>query len=507
MLAATSENGQPPRRWGGRTSTMRIDPDTCWRALQARDRRYDGLFFVGVATTGIYCRPVCPARTPGRDRCTFFGCAAEAEQAGFRACFRCRPELAPGQAVVDAIPRLVARAARRIGAGWLDTRSVDELAAGLGVSARHLRRAMEEELGVSPIALAQTRRLAIAKQLLHDSTLPATEIAFASGFSSVRRFNAAFAARFGRSPSAVRSSRQGGEAGSGDGLVLRLDYRPPLDWAALLGFLAARAIPGLEVVELPEPVSGAGARASRPSGGIGGAYRRRVFVGEVDGWIVVTADPTRPTLRVEVPVALARRVVGLAARIRALFDLDARPDVIADQLGGDELLAASVAACPGLRVPGAFDGFEVAVRAVLGQQISVAGATTLSGRLVERFGPEIRASSLAAATVDEVRAIGLPAKRAATLVALAQAVEGGAVDLDDPDDPEATIATLQTLPGIGPWTAQYVAMRALRWPDAFPGGDLFVRRALGPRAEARAAPWRPWRAYAVMHLWNSIPAR
>lgn len=465
---------------------MPLDAETCYRALCARDGRFDGVFFVAVRTTGIYCRPVCRARTPAQDRCAFYRSAAEAEREGFRACFRCRPELAPGASPLDARPRLVEGAVARIEEGFLNEGSVDDLALELGVTGRHLRRAISAELGLSPIALAQSRRLALAKQLLQDTSLPLAEVAFASGFSSVRRFNALFQARFGRAPSTLRRGRAA--VAAPDALVLRLDYRPPLDWPALLAFLAARAIPGIEQVT-------------------GGEYHRAVRIGGAAGRIVVRRDEARQALLAELSPTLSPALLPITARLRALFDLDAQPAAIADHLGRDELLRDLVRRRPGLRVPGAFDGFELCVRAVLGQQVSVRAATTLSGRLVERFG-EPAPGRLAAATEDEIASLGLPGARARTLVALARAVAGGAVRLDRHGDLDAALAALRAVPGIGDWTASYIAMRALRWPDAFPSGDLGLRKALGGvtarAAEARAEPWRPWRAYAAMHLWAHL---
>lgn len=454
-----------------------MDPRTCYRALTARDARFDGVFFVGVETTGIYCRPVCTARTPRRERCAFFGNAAAAERAGFRACFRCRPELAPGRAPVDSVPRLVAAATARIDEGFLNERSVDDLAAELGVAARHLRRAVQAVLGVSPAELARTRRLALAKQLLHDTDLGLTEVALAAGFGSVRRFNAAFHDIFGEPPSRIRRARAGRAL---PGLTLRLGYRPPFDWARLLGFLAARAVPGVEEV-------------------VGDEYRR--------AGIVVRNDAAASCLRVELAPSLAGAAMSVTARLRALFDLDARPDEIADALGRDRRLAGSLAARPGLRLPGAFDPFEIAVRSILGQQVTVRAATTLGTRLVAHVGgAHPTPARLAAATVDEIAGLGLPAARARALIGLGAAVDGGAVRLVRGTDPSVLIEALEALPGIGPWTAVYVAMRALGWPDAFLAGDLIVRRALGDctptEAARRAEAWRPWRAYAVMHLWS-----
>jgi len=476
-----------------------LDSPTCYRAVAARDPRFDGRFFVAVRTTGIYCRPVCPARTPARSRCTFFGRAAEAEREGYRACLRCRPELAPGQGPVDAVPRLVASALARIEAGCLNEGSVDLLAAGLGVTSRHLRRALGSELGLSPVELAQSRRMALAKQLLQDTALPMAEVAFASGFRSLRRFNALFHGRFGRPPSALR--RSGGEP-SGGGLVLRLDYRPPFDWEALLSFLAARATAGVEEVE-------------------GGVYRRTARLGARTGWLEVRPLPGRAALQARVSLSLAGALMPLAARLRALFDLDALPHLVSAHLAGDPRLRAAVRRRPGLRVPGAFDGFEAATRVVLGQQVSVAAATTVAGRLARALGEPCATpfpgldrisptpAAIAAAGEERIARMGMPGARARTLLALAGATADGSLRLERGAGP-AELERLRSLPGVGEWTAQVIAMRALGDPDAFPAGDLAVRRALraglARQAEERSAAWRPWRAYAAVHLWTAEAA-
>ena len=479
---------------------MLLDGDTCYRALVARDARFDGMFFVGVATTGIYCRPVCRARTPGRARCSFYRTAAEAEGASFRACFRCRPELSPGQGPAAAGSRLCAAAVARIDAGFLNEASVDALGAELGVTGRHLRRTMIAEIGVSPVDLAQSRRLSLAKQLLQDTALPLVEVAFASGFSSVRRCNAVFQARFGRPPSALR--REQGAGAGRDALSIRLAFRPPLDWEALLGFLARRAIPGVETVA-------------------DGVYRRTVRLGGVDGWIAVHRDDHRDALRASISLSLAKALMPLGARLRALFDLDAHPTAIAAHLGQDPDLAPLVEQRPGLRMPGAFDAFETAVRTILGQQVSVRAATTICGRLVARLGapaetpfpgldrrfpsPEV----VAQATESTLAELGMPGARARSLLAVAKAFAEG-LRLERSSDPTAALEHLAALPGIGDWTVQYLSMRALGWPDAFPASDLVLRKALGGvsarAAITRAEAWRPFRAYAVMHLWTGHAA-
>lgn len=461
-----------------------LDPEGCWRALQARDARFDGRFFVGVSTTGIYCRPICTARTPRRDRCSFHANAATAEKAGFRACFRCRPELAPGHASVDAVSRLVAGALGRIEEGYLDLASIDSLARELGVSSRHLRRVFEVELGVSPIELAQTRRLARAKQLLHDSELSLTAIAYASGFRSLRRFNTAVLERFGRPPSDLRRMRAQPRGAPGH-VSLRLDHRAPLDFDELLGFLRARALPGVEVVE-------------------DDCYRRRIGDAELRVW----RDPARASLRLELDVALAPMLARIVAAVRRLFDLDAEPLAIKQVLRRDPLLAPLLRRRPGLRVPGSFDPFETALRAVLGQQVSVAAATTLAGRLLAHFGGVPSPSALAASSAESIAALGLPLSRARALIGLADAWDRGVITCARGSDVEQLHAAVVAVPGLGAWTAEYLSMRALHFPDVLPAGDLALRKALGGIASAqvreRARAWRPWRAYAALHLWTAL---
>lgn len=477
---------------------MSLDPNACYRALEARDPRFDGVFFVGVQSTGIYCRPICPARTPGRKRCSFYRGSAQAERAGFRACLRCRPELAPGLAPVDSVPQLVRQAVAHIEAGYLNEHRVDDLAHTLGVSARHLRRATEQELGVSPIQLAQTKRLALAHQLILQTNLSLTTIAHASGFGSVRRFNAAFRRRFDRPPSATRRK---GSARSPHEIRLKLGYRAPLPTKPLLRFLGPRAIPGVESV------------------GDDG-YARSIQRDGLTGWIAASLSTDGPYLELRVALALAPALPAIIADTRRMFDLDARPDLIDDHLRQDPRLRSCVERQPGLRVVGSFDGFEVAVRAILGQQVTVKGATTLSGRLVKRFGTEHAtpcpgvchlfppASILADVSPEQLAGIGMPTTRAAAITTLARAVASHDIDLSANAPPAQTIDALCRLPGIGPWTAHYVAMRALDWPDAFMASDLGVRKALGgltpSKATRQAAPWSPWRAYAVMHLWESL---
>jgi AraC family transcriptional regulator of adaptative response / DNA-3-methyladenine glycosylase II len=483
---------------------MVLDDDACYRAVLARDVRFDGVFFTGVKSTGIYCRPVCTAKTPGRDRCRFFTSAALAEQAGFRPCLKCRPELAPGHAPVDIVRTIARAAAARIEAGALagpqkSGGSLEDLAASLGLSSRQLRRAVRQELGVSPVELAQTSRLLLAKRLIAETQLPMVQVAFAAGFESVRRFNALFRSHYRLTPSELRRAKA--PALDGDRLRLVLAYRPPLAWDAMLRFLAARAIAGVECVSE-------------------GAYLRTVGVGEHRGWLKVAPVADRHLLAVELSTALAPALPQILARLRNLFDLDARPDVIAGHLALDPLLRTSVKRQPGLRVPGAFDGFELGLRAIVGQQVSVRGASTLAGRIAERFGEAIEtplpclnrltpsAESIAAARSTTLAGLGLPAARVEGLRNLARVVARGALDLEPGIDPTAIVARLVELPGIGPWTAEYIAMRALRWPDALPAGDLGLLKAArlqSARAlEQVAEKWRPWRAYGAMHLWESL---
>lgn len=475
-----------------------LDDDARYEALSARDPRFDGVFFVGVQTTGIYCRPICPARTPGRTRCQFFATPAQAERAGFRACFRCRPELAPGNAPVDAIDALVAVATQRIAEGALNDGTIDDLANELGVSSRHLRRATEAKLGVSPVELAQTSRLALAKQLLQDTALPVTDIAFAAGFRSVRRFNATFAERMGTPPSEIRRTHADA---TGEGITLRLDYRAPYDWRSFVEFLRGRTISGVEIVSDE-------------------GYRRVVHLGGKVGDMFVRPAPNgRPALLMSASPSLLPVLMQVVARVRRMFDLDAHPEQIARVLGRDQKLAPLVAKRPGLRVPGAVDPFEAAIRAMVGQQVSVAAATTIAGRFAAQLGAPYESSDSAlayrfptaaevvAAGPDTIGKLGMPRKRAAAIHALATAVATGALRLEGVDL-DTFVGNLVEMPGIGPWTANYLAMRALHLPDAFPAADLGVQKALnrsGARAaEERAEAWRPFRAYAVLHLWTSL---
>jgi AraC family transcriptional regulator of adaptative response / DNA-3-methyladenine glycosylase II len=472
-----------------------LDPRACYGALRARDARFDGRFFVGVSSTGIYCRPVCTVRAPRRENCSFFRSAAAAEAGGYRPCLRCRPELAPGFAAVDAPARLARRAASLIEENVPGESGLESLASRLGVTSRHLRRVFAAEFGVAPVQYAQTQRLLMAKRLLTDTAMPVTEVAMASGFASLRRFNALFRERYRMAPTRLRASAV--ETPPDAPMVFEVAFRPPYDWMRVAAFLGTRSIAGVESVS-------------------DGVYRRTVRVegarGPVSGWIGVRPRLRRHTLEVTLSPGLASAVPQVLGRVRRLFDTGCRPEEVAAVLG--ELAQAA----PGLRVPGAFDGFELAVRAILGQQVSVRAAHTLAGRIAARFGEPVAtphpalhrvfptADAIAACDPAQVAALGVVRQRAAAIVSLARAIVDGRLVLDEGADVDATLAALQALPGIGAWTAQYVAMRALGWPDAFPATDLGVLKALGVRTAAQAQQaaqhWRPWRSYAVLHLWH-----
>ncbi|MCW5935963.1 MAG: helix-turn-helix domain-containing protein [Fimbriimonadaceae bacterium] len=464
-----------------------LDPGACYAAILAHDRRFDGVFFTGVVTTGIYCRPVCPVRPPKPENCTFYRTAAEAEAHGFRPCLRCRPELAPGRSDVEAVGRLAASARLLIENGFLDEGSLADLADALGVTPRHLLRAVRREYGVRPIDLAQTRRLLTAKRLLTDTDLPVGEVALASGFKSLRRFNDLFATRYRLKPTEIRR----GKRPRAETLTCRLRCREPFEWERMLAFFSARALSGIEVV--------------------GQAYSRTVSIAGATGW--VRLERTEPgEVQVAVSATLASVLQRVLGRIRYLFDLEADVETISKALGG---LAADF---PGLRVPGSFDPFETAVRIVVGQQVSVAGARTIANRMAARYGEPVETgepgldqlfpspATIAELDPAEIQTLGMPHARAKTIQALAAAVESGDLDLRPHRDPEASLAALSALPGIGPWTVQLIAMRCLGWPDAFPASDLGVLRALGLKSAAEcerlAESWRPWRSYALMHLWN-----
>jgi AraC family transcriptional regulator of adaptative response / DNA-3-methyladenine glycosylase II len=498
-------------------STEALESDACYLAMKTHDARFDGSFFTAVTSTGIYCRPVCRVKLPRRENCRFFRHAAQAEAEGFRPCLRCRPELAPRAAswsTEDASRILALQAARLIDEpdAWAEEGpGAAQIATRLGVSDRHLRRIFEAQFGVSPLQYLQTRRLLAAKQLIADTRLPMTQVALASGFASVRRFNAAFVEHYGLNPSALR--RAGGtEGGEGKAIEVRLGFRPPYDADAMLGFFARRALRGVEVASTAD--GKAPAKGSTPTF-VRLARTLRVQQGGQThaGWLQLRFDMEREQMLLSVSDSLAAVLPIVISRARAMLDLDAEPMAI------NAALHEAFPHGDGLRVPGTVDGFELAVRAVLGQQITVAAARTLGSRLVGAFGEPMATpidgldrlfptpAALAAASGDALGQLGIVRQRQAALQAIAREVASGKLALHAGADVPSTIAALQELPGIGAWTAQYIAMRALRWPDAFPAGDVALQKALGvttARAASEASQaWRPWRSYAVLRAWNA----
>lgn len=484
---------------------MALDQDLCYGALRSKDARFDGRFFVGVSSTGVYCRPVCRAKLPKRENCAFFASAAEAEAAGYRPCLQCRPELAPGMAPVDSERTLAARAARLLREGCGSPIDLEAFAGRLGYTSRHLRRAFSEAFGVTPGQYLQTCRLLMAKHLLASTDLPVARIADVVGFGSVRQFNAVFKERYGLVPSAVRHGRKGRPVEGS--VTLELDYRPPFAWERLLGFLEMRAIPGVEAVR-------------------DGAYHRSAQLADpstgevVRGWLSVRPDASRARAIVTVSSSLVGVLPQVVARVRRQFDLDCNPEAIAAGLEGfcERFPGAYLS---GTRLPGCFDEFEMCVRAILGQQISVKGASTLAGRVATRLGVPVEAPeegvtctfpsarevcALGEEAQEALGSLGIVGARVRTIRQLAQGLADGSLDLSYGADPQVTVPALQAIPGIGPWTAQYLSMRATGDPDAFPSTDLGVRKAFESLAqgqvEAIAEGWRPWRSYATISLWS-----
>lgn len=482
------------------------DRQVCYRALQSRDVRFDGLIFVGVTSTGIYCRPICPARTAKSENCRFFASAAAAQEAGFRPCLRCRPESAPELASWHGTSNTVSRALALITDGALDGKhaSVEKLATRLGLGERQLRRLFQQHLGASPISVAQTKRVLFAKQLIHETRMSMTDVALASGFGSVRRFNEIFHNLFHRPPSALRRISSAGTASAEAGVTLRLRYKPPYDWDSMLSFLQARAISGVEVVER-------------------GIYRRTVEIGGFVGSVEVVHLPQRQALGVTIRFPNVKSLPAIVARIRRVFDLGADIQTIDAHLSLDPRLAPLVAQRPGLRAPGGWDGFELAVRAILGQQISTIAARQLAGKLVALHGKSVSAENAihpglshtfpTAESLAATESIGLamPLARQTSLTALAQATVADPNLFRPFGTIEESILRLRTIRGVGEWTAQYIALRAIREMDAFPASDIGLLRGAArmdevPRSTSaslldRAESWRPWRAYAAQHLW------
>lgn len=483
---------------------MELDPDTCYKAVASHDRRFDGRFFVGVSSTGVYCRPICAVRTPKRENCSFYESAAAAEKHGFRPCLRCRPELAPGHGLADISGRLAQAAATLIDEGFMADAGVAQLAARIGVTERHLRRLFDTEFGVSVHEYAQTQKLLLAKRLLTDTPLPVTEVALAAGFGSVRRFNDVLKARYGLTPLAMRKRAADGMA---DRLVFELGYRPPMAWAEWLEFLTVRVVDGIELRH-------------------GDVYTRTMAIDTDDrrylGWVQLEHVPKRAVVRVTLSGSLAHVIPQALGKVRRLCDLGCRPDIVDAHLGD---LAAQT---PGMRLPGTFDGLEIAVRAIVGQVISVVQARRILVRLVRIAGEALpegatagmvapvdaimpthvfpTAQALAVLPDADYQAAGVSASKIRSIRALAQEVAAGHIRLDPHAEPESTVAQLRAIDGIGDWTAQYVAMRALGWPDAFPATDYALRKVLGVETvramQSITQPWAPWRAYAAIHLWH-----
>lgn len=471
-----------------------LDGQVCSRARLSRDARFDGKFFIGVLGSGVYCRPICPAPTAKEKNVRYFASAAAAAEAGFRPCLRCRPESSPGTPAWLGTSNTVSRALRLIGESGLEDGGVEVLAERMGVGSRHLRRLFLRHLGATPTAVARTRRLHFAKKLIDETTLPMSEIALASGFGSVRRFNAGIREVYHRTPTQIRRLARQTSIQPQNQYLFRLRFRPPYDWPGMLAFLAPRATPGVESVEL-------------------GRYRRSISLGGNHGHFEVSLE-NENTLAVRVQFGDPRSLYGIIERVRAMFDLTADWSAIAPSLRSDPVLRRRVEAVPGLRVPGCWNAFELATRAILGQQISVRAATTLAGRIARSFGKPISATGNLTHLFPEpdvladadVASVGLPRARAETIRAFARAVREGRFTFEGVVDTDAFLTRLCAIPGIGEWTAQYVAMRALGEPDAFPADDLGLQRALDSSSARelvrRAEAWRPWRAYAAMYLWT-----
>ncbi|PIJ48746.1 adenosine deaminase [Erwinia sp. OLTSP20] len=481
-----------------------IERHIAYQALTSRDTRFDGVFFVGVTSTGIYCRPVCPVKPPREENCLFFASASAAEKASFRPCLRCRPELAPGNAPLDHAHRVAGRVIQCIDESLSNGHtSLESVARHFAISLRQLRRIVQSELGVSPLELKQTRRLLLAKQLLTETRLPVTEIAFASGFASLRLFNDVFRTRYRMPPSHLRrlAAQDKTSPLNNETSTLLLSYRPPYDWQAMLEFLRARMIQGVEYVDSD-------------------SYARTVQIGSHHGWLHVSHNQAKNALNVRFSHSLSPVLPAMLQRLRNLFDLSAQPQAIYAHLVQDPLLQASLEKNPGLRVPGAFDGFEMVVRAILGQQVTVKAATTLGCRFADAFGnpcqtplPQLnrlspQAERLCTASVDDIARLGIVSARTKSILALAAACQHGGLRLEAGAPPDQLMAQLRALPGIGPWTASYIAMRALRWPDAFPAEDIAIRNNLGNVSSKQAGElsqrWRPWRSYAVLHIWKNL---
>lgn len=478
-----------------------------YAAFKAKDKRFDGRFFVGVSSTGIYCRPVCCAKLPKSENCTYYSTAAAAEQAGYRPCLLCRPELAPGTSVTDATASFVDRAARLLEEGCGNGENLEEIAQRLGCSGRHLRRIFAEEYHVTPLQYLQTCRLLLAKNLLTDTNLTVLDIAMTSGFRSLRRFNALFKKQYRLTPTDLRR-QTGEERKSQADITLALGFRPPYPWQQMLEFLASRAIPGVEVVR-------------------GGKYMRMVSLitaeqKHVYGWISVNKHNQKDVLTVTVSASLLPSLPWVLARVRHLFDLHCDPDAVYEVLSDMNCIRPGLCAL-GTRLPGCFDAFEMAVRAVLGQQITIKAASTLAARLVKSYGMPVETGvaglthtfpkpadiiALKGDISNHLGSLGITSARAKTILALAHLFVSGDINLECCAQPEIETRKLMDIPGIGKWTAGYIAMRTMSWPDVFLETDAGIKKALAPYTAkemlAVAEAWRPWRSYATINLWNSL---
>ncbi|HJV65999.1 MAG TPA: AlkA N-terminal domain-containing protein [Geomonas sp.] len=483
-----------------------LNQEACYAAMQSHDARFDGRFFCGVASTGIYCRPVCRVKVPKKENCSFFPSAAAAEAAGFRPCLRCRPELAPGLAPADAFTRLARNAVRRMEEDGLSDTTICELGEALGISDRHLRRVFMAEYGVSPVQYLQTRRLLLAKSLLADTGLSITEVAMSAGFGSIRRFNDLFSKRYRMAPGRLRKEEKA-PAAHGDAITLFLGYRPPYAWQEILSFLADRAVPGVECATSE-------------------AYLRTVSLhrGEqvFDGWISVSHVPKRNALSVTVSASLLPVLPQLLGRVRQLFDLDCDPLPVQEKLATLKTVSPLLPVL-GLRLPGSFDPFESCTRAILGQQVTVKAARTLAARIAAALGDKVstpfaelcctfplpeKILSLEPPVEDRLGPLGITGARSRSILALARALVSGEIMLTSPADPQQEMAKLLRLPGFGEWTVQYVAMRVLGWPDVLLSGDYGVKKALAGLAREEALKlaegWSPWRSYATVSLWHAL---
>ncbi|MGA2939193.1 MAG: AlkA N-terminal domain-containing protein [Syntrophobacteraceae bacterium] len=489
-----------------RAPGLSLDDRACYAAMQAHDVRFDGRFFCGVSSTGIYCRPICRVKLPKEGNCTFFVSAAAAEAAGYRPCLRCRPELAPGLAPVDSVHRLARSAALIMEEDCLTSRKISEMAAMLRITDRHLRRVFFAEYGVSPVQYLQTQRLLLAKSLLTDTQLTVTDVALASGFGSIRRFNDLFKNHYQLTPNALRKKGRSKEENN-DAITLSLGYRPPYAWDSLICFLAARAILGVESV-------------------IGETYRRAVAIKKGEtihyGWISVANRPTRNTLLATVATTLLPVLSQVLVKIRHLFDVNCSPEKVYEKLATMNNLAPNICV-PGIRAPGCFDPFEMSVRAILGQQVTIKAASTLAMRLVNLVGEKVdtpfeelafafphpdRICALGGLIENHLGPLGITGAKARSILALAKALTTNSITLSYSANPGDVMEKLRKLPGFGPWTVQYIAMRALGWPDAFPHTDHGIKKALFDRPPHEiltlSQTWSPWRSYATILLWNFL---